>query len=172
MPHPLRFCPALPQPGKRRPQKAGAQSRPLMEMQTDRILSFSGSQSGCFYHFCHPGQPVCQSVPIYYPFSIFSIVYLFHHYQPPPAGPDARQRQPFLLGSVPLHRWPTVRGGTLGGDEIVEPGESPPTKIHLTRGLFLFSFRKINFISYCFISALIVVVFRTPKSTIFNNFRK
>ena len=59
-----------------------------------------------------------------------------------------------------------------GGDAVVAPGESPPTKIHLTRGLFLFSFRKINFISYCFISALIVVVFRTPKSTIFNNFRK
>ena len=59
-----------------------------------------------------------------------------------------------------------------GGDEIVGAGESLPTKIHLTRGLFLFSFLKINFISYCFISALIVVVFRTPKSTIFNNFRK
>ena len=79
---------------------------------------------------------------------------------------------PFLFGSVPLHRWPACEAGPWGGDEIVGAGESPPAKIHLTRGLFLFSFLKINFISYCFISALIVVVFRTPKSTIFNNFRK
>jgi len=65
-----------------------------------------------------------------------------------------------------------VRGGTLGGDEIVEPGESPPTKIHLTRGLFLFSFLKINFISYCFILPLIAVDFYAPKGMVFIYFRK
>ena len=114
---------------------------------------------------------MCQSVPIYYPFSTFSLVYAHTTHQRPQAGLDAEQRQPFLLGSVPCTTGLRARRDP-GGDEIVGAGESPPTKIHLTRGLFLFSFLKINFISYCFISALIVVVFRTPKSTIFNNFRK
>jgi len=112
------------------------------------------------------------SVAIDYPFSIFSIVYCLHHHQQPPAGPDAGQRQPFPFRFGPPAPLACGSSQPLGGDAITEPGESPPTKIHLTRGLFLFSFRKINFISYCFISALIMVDFRTPKSTIFNNFRK
>ena len=85
------------------------------------------------------------NVPIYYPFSTFSIVYARTTHQQPPAGPDAGQRQSFLFGSVPCTAGLRFEAGPLGGDEIVGAGESPPTKIHLTRGLFLFSFLKINF---------------------------
>ena len=148
MPHPTRFCPTLPQPGKRRPQKAGAQSRPLMEMQTDRILLFSGSQSGCFYHFCYPGQPVCQSVPIYYPFSTFSIVYARTTHQQPPAGPDAGQRQPFLFGSVPLHHWPTCEAGPWGGMRLSSRESLPPQKF-------------ISHVDFSFFHSLKLILFLT-----------
>ena len=126
--HPLRFCPAVPQPGKRWPSKAEAQSRPLMERQTDRILPKGLTRQAVFYHFCYPGQPARLSVPIYYPFSTFSIVYARTTHQQPPAGPDAEQRQPFPFGSVPLHHWPAVRASPWGGMRLSRRESLPPQK--------------------------------------------